>query len=349
MKAKFSIQILTIALVLSLGIFSACSRTPNDGQILSEVQSKIGSNSNLQGKQVQVQASGGVVTLSGSVDSDFERTAAGNEAAQVKGVKTVVNNLQVVEPVQAQAPAPPPVVEEPVARPGAPRRQARAATPPPHRDATPAHRDEAAPIRAREVPEYNDNSSASMAAPPKPVVPVVLPVSIPEGSALPVRLIDALNSETNQIGDSFRATLSSPVIVDGQTVIPANADVEGRVVDVKSAGRFAGQSVLTLELTRLAVNGKSYDLRSSQWTKAGTSRGKRTAATIGGGSALGAIIGGIAGGGKGAAIGAAVGAGAGTGVQAATKGQQIDLPSETVLSFTLAGPLSVIPSSSRNR
>jgi hypothetical protein len=97
------------------------------------------------------------------------------------------------------------------------------------------------------------------------------------------------------------------------------------------------------------VNGKSYDLRSSQWTKAGTSRGKRTAATIGGGSALGAIIGGIAGGGKGAAIGAAVGAGAGTGVQAATKGQQIDLPSETVLSFTLAGPLSVIPSSSRNR
>lgn len=346
MKAKFSIQILTIALVLSLGIFSACSRTPNDGQILSEVQSKIGSNSNLQGKQVQVQASGGVVTLSGSVDSDFERTAAGNEAAQVKGVKTVVNNLQVVEPVQAQAPAPPPVVEEPVARPAAPRRQARAAAPPPRRAAAPVYRDEAAPIRAREVPEYNDNSSASMAPPPKPVI---LPVNIPEGSALPVRLIDSLNSETSQIGDSFRATLSSPVIVDGQTVIPANADVEGRVVDVKSAGRFAGQSVLTLELTRLAVNGKSYDLRSSQWTKAGTSRGKRTAATIGGGSALGAIIGGIAGGGKGAAIGAAVGAGAGTGVQAATKGQQIDLPSETVLSFTLAGPLSVIPSSTRNR
>ena len=60
-------------------------------------------------------------------------------------------------------------------------------------------------------------------------------------------------------------------------------------------------------------------------------------------SSKGAIIGGIAGGGKGAGIGAAAGGGLGGGVQAATKGQQIKLPSETVLNFTLQNPLTVIP------
>ena len=64
---------------------------------------------------------------------------------------------------------------------------------------------------------------------------------------------------------------------------------------------------------------------------------------IGGGAAAGAVIGAIAGGGKGAAIGAAAGAGAGTGVQALTKGEQIKLPSETLLEFQLKAPLTVTP------
>ncbi len=81
----------------------------------------------------------------------------------------------------------------------------------------------------------------------------------------------------------------------------------------------------------------------------GTGRGKRTAATVGGGAALGAIIGGIAGGGKGAAIGAGAGAAAGTGVQGVTKGQKVELPSETVLDFQLAQPVTVTPAATRNR
>ena len=62
---------------------------------------------------------------------------------------------------------------------------------------------------------------------------------------------------------------------------------------------------------------------------------------IGGGAALGALIGAIAGGGKGAAIGAAVGGGGGTAVQAMTKGQQVKIPSETRLDFTLHAPVAV--------
>ena len=185
------------------------------------------------------------------------------------------------------------------------------------------------------------------AAPPAPAPPRV--VTIPEGTIVAVRLIDPIDTERNKAGDTFRATLSQPVMVGDEVVIPSDADVEGQIVNAASAGHFTGQSALALTLTRLRMHGKAYALRTNQYSKQGSSRGKRTAATVGGGAGLGAIIGGIAGGGKGAAIGAAVGAGAGTGVQAATKGQQIKLPSETVLNFRLESPLNVTPASSSER
>jgi hypothetical protein len=126
-------------------------------------------------------------------------------------------------------------------------------------------------------------------------------------------------------------------------VIPSGYDVEGHVVDVQSAGKFAGKSLLKLQLDRIAVGTKYYNLQTDQYSREGSSRGKNTATKVGAGAAIGAIIGGIAGGGKGAAIGAASGGGIGGGVQAATKGQQIKLPSETVLNFTLQASLNVLP------
>jgi hypothetical protein len=126
-------------------------------------------------------------------------------------------------------------------------------------------------------------------------------------------------------------------------VIPAGYDVQGHVVDVKSAGKFAGKSELVLQLDRISVGGKSYAMQTDQYRREGSSRGKNTAAKVGTGAAIGAIIGGIAGGGKGAAIGAAAGGGIGGGVQAATKGQQIKLPTESVLNFTLQTSMTVTP------
>jgi len=133
-------------------------------------------------------------------------------------------------------------------------------------------------------------------------------------------------------------------MVEDRVVAPAGAEVLGRVTDVKSAGHFKGRSELTLELVRLRMNGKTYTLATSVWNAKGSSRGKRTAATVGGGAALGAIIGAIAGGGKGAAIGTVAGAGAGTGVQAVTKGQQIKVQPEDVIQFRLTNDVTVVPS-----
>jgi hypothetical protein len=178
---------------------------------------------------------------------------------------------------------------------------------------------------------------------PPPPPPPPQKVTIPAGTTLAVRLVDGLDSEKNQPGETFRATLNSPLSVEGDIAIPAGYDVEGHVVDVKSAGKFAGQSLLVLQLDRISVSGKSYAVTTDQYKRQGSSRGKNTAEKVGAGAAIGAIIGGLAGGGKGAGIGAAAGGGLGGGVQAATKGQQIKLPSETVLNFTLQNPLTVIP------
>ena len=123
--------------------------------------------------------------------------------------------------------------------------------------------------------------------------------------------------------------------------MPSGYNVEGHIVEVKSAGKFAGQSLLLLQLDRISVGGRSYSIQTDQYKRQGSSRGKNTAEKVGAGAAIGAIIGGLAGGGKGAGIGAAAGGGLGGGVQAATKGQQIKLPTETVLNFTLQAPLTV--------
>lgn len=332
-------------------IAAGCSRvgTPSgrtDAQIASDVQNKINTDNNLPDKQVTINANNGVVTLSGDVSSDAARNAAANDAAQVDGVKTVVNNLQVVpattagntqpeeQPEASTAPAPEPA-----------RRSARRSSPS-HRSSRSSDtgdtglRTTVPPTSASNAPA--DNYNQAPATPPAPQK-----VTVPAGTQLSIRITDELSSEKAQVGDVFHGSISSPVAIDGRTVIPTSADVEGRVVEVKSAGRFAGQSDLVIELTRLMMNGKSYQITSDRWSKQGSGRGKATAAKVGGGAAVGAILGGIFGGGKGAAIGAAAGAGAGTGVSAATKGQQIVLKPETVLSFQLQSPVTVQPGSSR--
>ena len=172
---------------------------------------------------------------------------------------------------------------------------------------------------------------------------------MPYGTILAVRLTESLSSELNEKGDTFLASLASPILVGDRVVIPEGAGIKGRVVEVQSAGRLSGRPAMIIEVTRLAYNGNSYDLRSNQYSKEGPSRNVRSAATIGGGAGLGAVLGGILGGGKGAAIGAMIGAGVGTGVRAASREAAVQLPAESTLSFRLQAALTVIPASTLER
>jgi hypothetical protein len=207
----------------------------------------------------------------------------------------------------------------------------------------------------------SDNGFAPRPAPNYAPTPVPAPVraatpapvaagdriSIPTGTRLTVRTVDAIDSDRNHVGDKFAATLDQPIYVNDQVVVPRGADVYGRLEEAKEAGHLAGKAQLKLSLTGIVINGQTYALSTGDYELSGKSRTANTATKVGGGAAVGAIIGAIAGGGKGAAIGAGVGAGAGTAVQIATKGDQVHVPSETLLEFALDQPVTVPVSQSR--
>jgi hypothetical protein len=350
-------------LVLALLVFAGCNHKPalTDAQMASNVQTNIYGDAAVQSRNITVQASNGIVTLNGNVANDTERGAAANDAARVNGVKTVVNNLQVQQaqatpsPIVAEqpTPVPPPVEEKP--KPEL-KRSAANTNPAKHRHAKHSasndnNSDE--PVLAHAAPADQNPIAqparvvAQTPPPPPPVPP--RKVTIPAGTQVTVRLNDPLDSEKNQVGDTFHGSMGAPIVIDDQTVIPTGADVTGRVAAVQSAGRFAGSSLLTLELTSLTVNGKTYNVQSNQWSRQGKGEGKNTAVKAGGGAVLGTVIGALAGGGRGAAIGAAAGGAAGTGVAATKKGEQIKLGPESTLNFQLINTLTVTPQSNNDR
>ncbi len=177
--------------------------------------------------------------------------------------------------------------------------------------------------------------------PTPPPPPQPRQIDVPANSTLTVRMIDGVDSSVNSAGEIFHASLESPLVVENDVVVPRGADIYVRLVSARSAGRMKGKSELHLELVKMEFQGRSYPLVSNAYSATGSSRGKNTAAKVGGGAALGAIIGALAGGGKGAGIGAGVGAASGAIYQGATKGKQVKIPAETMLDFQLEQPVTV--------
>jgi hypothetical protein len=166
-------------------------------------------------------------------------------------------------------------------------------------------------------------------------------VTLPANQPILVRMIDGVDSSKNHVGDVFHASLEADLVVDNIIVARKGSDVYGRLETVREAGHISGGSELQLELTRMIIDGNEFPLVSSDYNLQGKSRGSDSAKKVGGGAVVGAIIGAIAGGGRGAAIGAGVGGAAGAGVQIVTKGQQVKVPSETLLEFRLQQPVTV--------
>jgi hypothetical protein len=166
-------------------------------------------------------------------------------------------------------------------------------------------------------------------------------VTVPAGTRILIRTADSIDSSKQQAGYRFTASLETNLQVDDVVVAPRGATVYGRLASAESAGRMKGSSELGLELTDIVINGTSYPLLTSSYEIKGKGEGSNTAKKVAGGAGLGALIGGLAGGGKGAGIGALAGAGAGTAVSATKKGQQLSIPSESLLEFRLAQPVAL--------
>ena len=166
-------------------------------------------------------------------------------------------------------------------------------------------------------------------------------ITVPAGTRILIRLVDSIDSAKQKTGYRFSATLETNLQVEDTVVAPRGTTLYGRLAEASSAGRMSGSSELDLELTDIVINGTAYPLLTSTYEVKGKGEGGNTAKKVVGGAGLGALIGGLAGGGKGAGIGALAGAGAGTAVAASKKGQQLQIPSETLLEFRLQQPVSL--------
>jgi outer membrane biosynthesis protein TonB len=336
--ARAAIAVVSVAAALML---AGCkSKTPAaalDPELTAQVQGRIASDPNLSGQTIQAAVAGGVVTLNGAVTSNAARTIASQDAAQVAGVKSVVDNLVVSAPPTTTAvTAPPPLVPEKIKKPSA---MVAKSEPPPPPAPAPIVRDTPPPPPApAPLPEP---TPVVAQAPPPPPTPTVHNITLPAGTDIPVRITETLDSASTQAGDRFTGAIASDIVVDNLVVLPQGTPVTGHVDAAQDAAHFKGGSLLTISLSAINRKGDHIEVATDPYTKQGEGRGKNTAEKVGGGAAVGAILGGILGGGRGAAIGSAAGAGVGAGAQGVTRGQQVQIVSETVVRFRLSDAIIV--------
>jgi len=355
-----------VVLLGVVGLGCSCSKLgkPTDDAINTAIQAKMYSEPLLKASSVNVATKGGIVTLTGQVPDAAARLAAERISSQTDGVKQVIDSTTMAASAAAatmsqNAPEHPPSASAPTPPP-APSRRDR---PKLHRDDArdlSANRDNGAAPNPNGAPNNGANPSAAgsnaaqvtpapapaaptIATPPPapPPPPQPISVTIPSNTVVTIRIIDTIDSTTNKTGQTFNASIDEPIIANSRVIVPKGSNATLKLVNANSAGKYKGTSELTVSLDSFTYQGKTYMVSTTDVQEKGSSRGKRSAAVIGGGAVLGAIIGGIAGGGKGAAIGAAAGGGGGAAVQGLTKGQQIKIPAETRLDFTLHDSVSV--------
>ena len=168
-------------------------------------------------------------------------------------------------------------------------------------------------------------------------------VTVPAGTRILIRTVDPIDTNKHKTGYRFMATLETNLQTDDEVVAQRGSKVYGRLAQASSAGKMSGSSQLTLELTDIVIDDTPYPVVTDTFDLKGKGEGKKTAGKIFGGAGLGALIGGIAGGGTGAAIGVVAGAAGGTALAASKKGEQLQVPSESLIEFRLAQP-AVLPS-----
>ena len=163
-------------------------------------------------------------------------------------------------------------------------------------------------------------------------------VTVAAGTRILVRMVDSVDSSKQKAGYRFTATLEANLQAYDVTVAPKGTTLYGVLAQASSSGKFKGSSQLILELTDIVINGTAHPLMTTDYEVKGKGEGGETTKKVLGGAGLGALIGGIAGGGKGAGIGALAGLATGTAVAASKKGEQVVVPSETLLEFRLEHP-----------
>ncbi len=344
---RYLLRALCLCALLTAAV-TGCRKAPaaSDADLAASIQSVLLGDSALANQPVQVKVQSGVATLTGSVINDAQRTLAARDAAAVPGVQKVVDEIGIntMPPVSASVVTPPPPA--PVLAPVPRARELVKPSPRSNQPHLPAPIERSQPADNPQ-PAYNPPppppapAPVAAAPPTPPPAPTFKTITIAAGNAIPVRVTQTLDSGTTQPDTTFSGVVASDIVIDGVVAIPAGANVSGHVDEVKDAAHFKGSSSLTVSLTQVSRRGEHIAVTTDPYTVTGKGRGANTAEKTGGGAAVGAILGGIFGGGKGAAIGAAAGAGAGAGSNAITRGQQVQIASESVVRFHLSAPITL--------
>jgi BON domain-containing protein len=342
-RRHFPILLVFVSLCLA-----ACGRTPStptetvpgDAALMDSIKVRLFNDSNLKVEPVVITASNGEVTLAGEVSSEEARRQIVELAQTAPGVTKVTDSMQ-IKP-EATAGVIPAAPAAPARNSAAPAATTPAAPPP---AAPPAATNPAPPVTnaaaASNPPVTNAPPVAAVQPPPPPPPPKPKKVVVPEGTSIQVVTIDSIDSKKDKVGGTFMASLNAPLTVGEQIVAPKGSNVSIKLLGAATSGNFKGKSELHLALDSIEAQGKRYPVQSSTYSEVGKSQGKSTAKKVGIGAAVGGTIGAIVGGGKGAAIGAGVGAGGGAATQVLTKGDQVNVPSETTLEFKLEMPLEI--------
>ncbi len=230
---------------------------------------------------------------------------------------------------QASAPAPAPAAT-PAPQP----------EPQPVQTAPPAEAPPASRPAARPAHKPGPRLEPAPAPRPEPVAK-----TIAAGTDLDVELLDGASSKTSPVGSVLRARVTRAVVVDGLTVVPEGAIVNGTVTEAIPLRKIGGAASLGLRFDTLELAGVGRTAISAGLHEKGKSEDGKDAGTIAGATAGGALLGRLLSKDdktKGTLIGAVVGAAAGTGVAAATKGKEVELPAGTPLALHLELPVTIM-------
>lgn len=206
-------------------------------------------------------------------------------------------------------------------------------------------------------PGYNQGYGQAGQAPPPPYQQPYPAqrggeaVVVPSGTMIRVRVNEGMDSKNTAPGTMFDGVVINDVVAGNAVAIPRGAAVQGKVVDVHSAGSLKGKGELALQLTQITLGGQTYPIVSAAWSQQGADKTGQTVGNAVGLGAFGALLGAVAGGGPGALVGAGIGGAAGVGASAASRRGEAVVPPEAILTFRLAQqvPLTTVSQAEMNR
>src|SRR6185312_5477280 len=363
---RASMALLVVCAWISIST-SALAQQRTDSAIQSDVASAFQQDSSLQGQHITATANKGIVTLTGTVQTQAQSQQAETDAANVTGVSGILNQIKVESPSNAAPDAG--IAAQTSANQLSPENnenqdqaqnqpQNESTVPPPPPDETQPQQPEQPQQPYQDQGAYPDQGAPpppppGYGAPPQQAyepprqVPYyntpTQPVLVPAGTLLRVRLDEPLDTAHLQAGTVFQATNAVDVFEHGVLAIPRGAALTGQVVEAKEGGKLGGSATLRLQLTSVNLAGRIFPLATDVWSSRGPNKAGYTASNTAGGAILGALIGGLVGRGAGAAIGAGVGAAGGLAASSATNGPRIYLPVESQVDFHLTTPATVQP------